>query len=98
MLVRLCSRPSTVGVTAIYSVLRAERCECRIISSTGFRRSDNARDTGGQLTMGMGIMGEVRLVRNMLRWASLIPVVIYRFGTFRRRLELMIWLSCAPMV
>jgi hypothetical protein len=38
-----------------------ERCECRIISTTGFRRTDNARDTGGQLTMGMGINGEVGL-------------------------------------
>lgn len=43
-------------------------CECRIISTTGFRRSSNARDTGGQLTLGMGINGEI--------WSFSTPVSI----------------------
>eukprot|EP00037_Helgoeca_nana_P012830 m.117141 g.117141 ORF g.117141 m.117141 type:complete len:531 (+) comp21676_c0_seq1:283-1875(+) len=49
---------ASIGDTAAI-LCYAERCECRIISTTGFRRTDNARDTGGQLTMGMGINGEI---------------------------------------
>eukprot|EP00038_Savillea_parva_P003311 m.123980 g.123980 ORF g.123980 m.123980 type:complete len:563 (+) comp11139_c3_seq1:529-2217(+) len=49
---------ASIGDTAAI-LCYAERCECRVLSTTGFRRSDNARDTGGQLSLGMGINGEI---------------------------------------